>query len=138
MTKALKMINIHIYMVWERGQWETGNFKMFQWGRDTLVHGKRDIIPSGNDFILWERFYPLGIRPLILWELDHLSSGIRDILWKTVHLKRDALSSGIQTTYPLGNMLWESGIWEIRYMVQPLFDTYTAVNFYPPCDKDVQ
>ena len=29
--------------------------------------------------------------------------------------KRDTLSSGIRTTYPLGNILWEQGIWKLRY-----------------------
>ena len=66
-------------------------------------HGKRDILPSWNDFILWEsdhlstgnrNTYPLGIGLLILW--------VRDILWDTEHRKRDTLSSGIRTTYPLG------------------------------------
>ena len=73
-------------------------------------------------------FYCLGIVPLILWESNHLSSGIRDIflgigtfyplgtilssgndfiLWESDHL-----SSGKRTTYPLGNgpiILWDSG-----------------------------
>ena len=46
---------------------------------------------------LWERFFPLGIRPLIPWDLDPLSSGNRDkgngtwetghaILWDSDHL----------------------------------------------------
>ena len=61
------------------------------------------------------RFYPLGIGPLILWESDYLSSGIRNILLETGHGKRDTLSSGNRTTYTLGNILWESGIWEMRY-----------------------
>ena len=42
-------------------------------------------------------------------------SGIRYILLETRHGKRDTLSSGIRTTFPLGNILLESGIWEIRY-----------------------
>ena len=99
MTKALEMINICIFIVWEKGQLETGHFKVFQGRRDTLFSGKRDILSSGNDFFLWES--------------DHLSSGIRDILWETGNGKRDTLypfdlvhlSSG---KYPLG-------IWEMRY-----------------------
>ena len=50
--KAIKMMNICIYIVWEKGQWETGHFKMFQGRRDTLYSGKLDILPSGNDFFL--------------------------------------------------------------------------------------
>ena len=86
-------------------------FKMFQGRRDTLFPGKRDILPSGNDFILWESdhlssgnrtTYPLGIGPLILWDSGH--------------------PLGNMTCYPLGfgplilvgNILWESGIWEMR------------------------
>ena len=69
------MINICIYIVWEKGQWETGHFKIFQGRRDTLFSVKRDILPSGNDFILWKS--------------DHLSSWIRDIPWETGHRKRD-------------------------------------------------
>ena len=57
---------------------EKGNFILWETGHSTL----------------WERFFPL--------ESDHLSSGIRDILWETGHGKRDMLSSGIRTTYPLG------------------------------------
>ena len=115
------MINTFIYIVWEKGQWVTGHFKMFQGRRDTLFFGKRDILPSENDFFIWKSAhlssgnrttYPLGIGPLILWESDHVSSGIRDMLWETGHGKQDTLSSGIRTTYPLENILWESGIWE--------------------------
>ena len=140
MTKALKMINTCIDILWEKEQWETEHFEMFQGRRDTVFSGKRvilcsgrrdtlfsgkqDILPSGNDFFLWEsdhlssgnrNTYTLGTAPFNFWESDHLSSGIRDILWETGHGKRDMLSSGIRTTYPLGNNLWESGIWEMRY-----------------------
>ena len=73
------MINICIYIVWEKGQWETGHFKIFQGRRDTLFSVKRDILPSGNDFILW---------------------------------KSDHLSSGHQTTYPLGFRA-SSGKWDM-------------------------
>ena len=47
-------------------------------------------------------FYCLGIGPLILWESDHLSPGIQDILWETGHGKQDTLSSRNRTTCPLG------------------------------------
>ena len=87
--------------------WETGHSMLWEKGHCILCE-------TGNS-ILCERFYPLGIGTLILWESDHLSSGIRDILWETGHGKRDTLSSGIRTTYHLGNILWESGIWEMRY-----------------------
>ena len=60
MTKALEMINICIYSVREKGQWETGHFKMFQERKDTFLSGKRDI---GNG-----THYTLGFGPLILWE----------------------------------------------------------------------
>ena len=60
--------------------------------------------------ILWEQFFHLEIGPLIIWELDHLTSGnrtssfgIRDILWETGH--------GNGTRYPLGFgplILWET------------------------------
>ena len=64
---------------------------LYIWGKGTfLLSGKWDSIlwekghfflwETGNS-ILWERFYPLGIGPLILWESDHLITGIRDILW---------------------------------------------------------
>ena len=121
MTKALEMINICIYIVWEKGQWETGRFKMFQGRRDTLFFCKRDILSPGNDFFLWESdhsssgnrtTHPLGIGPLILWESDHLFSGIRGILWETGHGKQDM---GNGTRYSLGFgplILWESWIWE--------------------------
>ena len=75
MTKALKMINICMYIVLGKGQWETGYFKMFQGRRDTCL-------PFGNDFFLWESDllssgkrdmrigtrYPLGFGPLIFWD----------------------------------------------------------------------
>ena len=118
MTKAVQIKNICIYIFWERGQWETGHwemghFKMFQgrwdisiiWetGHSMLWEKGHFILWETGNSILWERFYPLGIGTLILWESDHLSSGIRDILWETGHGIRDTLSSGNRTTYPLGN-----------------------------------
>ena len=59
--------------------------------------------------------YTLVSWPLILWYLDHLYSGIWDILSDIGHGKRTTLSSGIRTIYPLGFVLWESTIWELRY-----------------------
>ena len=116
MTKALQMINIYIYIVWEKGQWKKGHLKMFQGRRDTLFSGNGTFYPLGTILSSGNRTtYPLGIGPLILWKSDHLSSGSRDILWETGYRKRGTISSGIRTTYPLGNILWESGIWEMRY-----------------------
>ena len=110
---------------WETGHWKKGHFKMFQgrwdisviWetGHSILWEKEHFILWETKNPILWERFYPLAIGPRILWESDHLSSGIRDILWETGHGKRDTLSSGNQTTYPQGNILWESGIWEMDF-----------------------
>ena len=62
--------------------------------------GKRDIVSSGKD--------------LILWDPDHLSSGIRDILWI-----RDM---GKGTRYPLG-----SG----PLFVDPLGSCYLGDGFQP-------
>ena len=65
---------------------------------ETLFSGKREILSSGNDFILWESdhlssgnrtTYPLGFETssgngtwetghVIPWELGHLSSGNRE------------------------------------------------------------
>ena len=55
---------------------------------------------------LWERFSPLGIGPIILWETDQLSFGIRDILWETGHAilwDSDYLSSG-KHSLGIGNL----------------------------------
>ena len=76
---------LHLYSL-GKGTMGNGTFQNVSGEKDTLISGKRDILPSGND--------------IILWESDHLSSGIRDILWETGHGKRDTLSSGIRTTYP--------------------------------------
>ena len=74
------------YILYGLGKGTMGNF---QGRRNTLLSEKRDNLPSGNDFILWEA--------------DHLSSGKRDM--------------GNRTRYPLGFgplILWEtsSGNWE--------------------------
>ena len=54
----------------------------------------------------------------ILWDPDHLSSGIRNILWDPGHGKRTNLSSGNRTTYALGTgRSLGSGTWE---MDQPI------------------
>ena len=53
----------------------------------------------GNDFILWESGH-------LFWESDHLSSGIRDILWETGHSilwKSDHLPSGKREILSSGN-----------------------------------
>ena len=62
--------------------------KTLQGRRDTIFSGKRNILPSGNDNFLWES--------------DHLSSGIWDILWETGHAilcDSNHLTSG---KHPLG------------------------------------
>ena len=68
--------------------------------------------------ILWDPGQPLGCGTWetvhdIIWDQDHLYSGIRDNLWNTGHGKWYTLSSGIRTTYPLGFVLWKSAIWEL-------------------------
>ena len=79
-------------------------------GKGTMGNGTfQNVSEDKRHFILWETGHST------LWESDHLSSGNRDIIWETGHGKRDTLSSGIRTTYPLGNILRESGIWEMRY-----------------------
>ena len=93
-----------------------GNGTFYSLGKGTL-YSLGTILSPGN-----QTTYPLGIGPLILWESGHLSSGIRDILWETGHWKRDTLASGNRTTYPLGNILWESGIWGM--------DFNRLVNYY--------
>ena len=119
MTKPLQMINICIYIFGEKEHWDMGHFKMFQGRRDISIIWEtgNSILWERGHFILWdmgnsslrERFHPLGIGPLILWESDHLFSGIQDILWGTGHGKQDRLSSRIRTTNPLGNI----GNWEM-------------------------
>ena len=96
----------------------SGNRTNYPLGIGPLSSGNRIIYPlgfgksTGKQDMGNRTRYPLGFGPIILWESDHLSSGIRDIHWETGHGKRYTLSSGIQTTYPLRNILWESGIWE--------------------------
>ena len=87
-----------------------------------------------------QRMFPRG--SLILWKMDHLSSGIRTssgkrdmgngtryplgfgplILWKTGHGKRDTISVGIRTTYPL---VTSSGNREFgnRFLTVPSWNT---------------
>ena len=87
MTKALEMINICIYLVWEKGQWETGN------GTFKNVSGEKGhfILWETGYSTLWERFFPLGNGPLILWDSERpLGNGTRYflgfgplILWET-------------------------------------------------------
>ena len=92
--------------------------------RDNLLSENRATYPLGTIFFLWQSdhlspgnltTYPLEIGPLIRWESDHLSSGNRtnySLEFGTSSGKRDTLSSVILTTYTLGNILWEPGIWE--------------------------
>ena len=123
MTKALEleMINICIYI--------------YSLGKGTMGNGKRtftNVSGEKGHFILWETGYstlwerfsgeiPLGnVRttyPLGFWT----SSG-----------KRNTLFSAIWTTYPLGDILWESGIWESVF--NPLYVClYTTVT--DSCNK---
>ena len=93
-----------MYIVLEKGQWETGHFTMFQGRRDTLLSGKQEILPSGN-----RTTDPLGIGPLFIWDSGHPPG---KGTWET-----DTLSSEIRTRYPLrfGQLIiWESssGNWE--------------------------
>ena len=93
---------LHNYIIWEKEQWETGHFKMFQGSRDTLFSGNgtfQNVSGEKGHFILWKRDILPFWNDFFLWESDHLSSGIRDILWETGHVKRDHLSSG---KHPLG------------------------------------
>ena len=127
------MINICIYM------YSLGKGTLFQGRRDTLFFWKRDVLPPWNNFFLWESdhlspgnrtIYPLGIGPFTL------CMGIGPlILWEMGHGKRDTLSSGIRITYSVGNILWESGIWEMKYkrsfyLTEPS-NVYTLPNLPP-------
>ena len=133
MTKALQMINICIFKFWKREnmKWDIEKWNIskcfrgdrtFIWSgkrdilfsgrRDTIFSGKRESLSSGNDFILWERFYPLGIGPLILWDSGH------------------SLRNG--TRYPLGIgplILWELEIWEMDFNQSNTFDWYSLLRF---------
>ena len=87
-------------------------YTLFSGRMDTLFSGKRDILPSGNDFIRGVRTFLLSEKRYIIFsgrrdtlfsgKRDILSSGNDFILWVMGHGKRDTLSSGIRTTYPLG------------------------------------
>ena len=116
MKRTLQFINICSYVFGERGHWEMGQFKMFQerhetfiiwetghsllWEKGHFILWKRENLSSGNDFILWESdqlssgnwtTYPLGIGPVISWDLGYpLENGTwetgRAILWDSDHL----------------------------------------------------
>ena len=109
---------------------ETGHF--YYLGNGTFYSlGEGTLYSLGNG-----KFYPLGIGTLILWESDHLSSGNRDILWESVNGKRGTLSSSNRTTYPLGNILWESGIGEMKYthvhmynLMRKVWMTFVGVDY---------
>ena len=123
---------MHLYGL-GKGTMETGHLKMFQRSSDTLFSGKRDILPSGNDFFLWESghissgnrtVYPLGFGT---------SSGngtIYPLGFGTSSGKRDTLSSGIWTTYSLGNILGESGIWKSVFNRVAIHGTYNGVCWW--------
>ena len=72
---------------------EKGNFILWETGHSTL----------------WERFYPLGTGPLILWESDHLSSGIR-------------------TTYPLGIGNLGDGVQPFSGDCETLLEKRTSIS----------
>ena len=80
------MINICIYLVFEKGQWEMGHFKMFQ-GEGTLYSlGNGTFYPLGTILSSGNRTtYPLGIGPLILWER---SSGYRKFGKRVLTMER--------------------------------------------------
>ena len=82
--------------------WEKGHFILWETGIS----------------IIWEQFYPLGIGTLILWESDHLSSGIRDILWETGNGKR----------YPLG--IGPLILWEISSGNRELGNRFLTIRYY--------
>ena len=123
-----------IYVFSEKGTMGNGTFKMFQgrreisiiWetGHSMLWEKGHFILWETENSILWEQFFPLGNGPLRLRDSGHplgngkCSSEIREILWETGYGKLDMLSSGIRTTYPLGNIHWEQGIWELRYNLE--------------------
>ena len=97
MTKALKMINMYIYIGWEKGQWETGHLKNFHGRRYTLFSRKWDILFSGND--------------CFLWELDHLSSGNRTTYPLGFRTSSGKLDMRNGTRYSLGFgplILWKT------------------------------
>ena len=95
MTKALKMINICIYIVWEKGHWETGHFQNVSGEKGPLIlwdsghspwetgHGKRDTLSSGIRDILWET------GNAILWESDHLFSG-KSGIWEMRYTEKES------------------------------------------------
>ena len=113
--------------IWEKGQCETGHFKMFQGRRDISIIWETGhsilwdpghfIIWETGHSILWEEIYPLGSGPLILWDPDRLSSGIRDTLWETDRGKRTRLPPGIRTRLPSG--------------IRPLGSCYLGDGFQP-------
>ena len=79
-----------ISIIWETGHsilWEKGHFILWEMGNS----------------ILWQRFYPLGIGPLILWDSGHpLGNGT----WGTGHAlpwESDHLFSG-KNPLGIGNL----------------------------------
>ena len=70
------------------------------------------------------------------WDTGDISKCFREmghfILREMGHGKRDTLSSGIWTTYPLGNILWESGIRALRYNQYDRWGRGTRDD-YRPC-----
>ena len=101
------MLNICIYIIWEKGQWETRHLGIghsMLWEKGHFIPCKWDILPSGND--------------LFFWELDHLSSGNRTnypLGFGHISWKREM---GNVTRYPLEIgplILWKSGIWKSAF-----------------------
>ena len=96
------------FILWETGHstfWERffpqGIGSLIFWESDHLSSGNRTTYPLGFGTSSWTRDmgngtrYPFGFGPNILWETDHLSSGIGPlILWDSGH--------------PLGHGTWET------------------------------
>ena len=85
--------------------WESEHFIV--WESDHLPSGNRTAYHLGSGTFSWEtghsilleRFYPMGIGPLILWDSGH---PLRNGTWETGHAipwESDHLFSG---KYPLG------------------------------------
>ena len=107
MTQALEMINICIYIVWEKEQWKTGHFKMFHVRKKTLYSlGNGTFYPLGTIFSSGNRLYSgirdnPGKRDMINGRgSDHFSSGKHPLgignLGDEVQTKKHVFAPGYQ------------------------------------------